>query len=691
MSDGRALIQGPVPGRASGVSSDETDIQLSPYPEVQRDLGEAYKKYAGYAEIIARGGPLAPQFYDSIFYSEVERTVARIFGEQGPHMVEGSTQRAIEWTDVLREMLTPGDFQRQPNGMYRCCVRGSLIEVTEANYIEILTGVTERLLQPLQNLSDEQKETRVRLKLSSYLHQTHQSLVQFANAVRTSIHGLNRPPPIHVANPVSARHEGQLSTPRSARPRTSAREVIHISDSGSDNNDTNGNPRPEASASARRGPPAIFKIEPNIKEEPVNSHPSRVNASIDPVTDATEYVLPPDFLQRAPLDSASDSDDYIPPTDTQGSESTDSVSETGYAVSSTDESQAYSTDYLNNVGSGVVSSDVSQCDSAGRASDLINDTQPFNYHQGNAIASARDTNDDAGLIAFNLLRAASARMNNRNVDTGLVDRNITLAINNHVLGNTNTNTGANVNAYSNTNHISNANANTEWSGLISEAVSQVVRPWLRNTHNPDDADNDSHSSGSDIPWNIKAEDAPHSTGRSEIPLNIKTEDASQSAGRSDVPLNIKTEDAAHSTGTAVVNEHGAKSHGSKRPRADSYVSEQGSKLAPAKRYSQLEEEEGPAFVRELVHKGSTTSQVEEEYAQMFGVHRTAAAIFKKFKTKGTWALLKPLREAKKQKTMVPSPFHYFALTEDTLLTTARSQPSLAALDTHAHPMGLEPD
>ncbi|OQE40096.1 hypothetical protein PENCOP_c006G00870 [Penicillium coprophilum] len=690
MSDGHAHTQGPVPGEASGVSSDETDRQLSPYPEVQRDLGEAYKKYAGYAEIIARGGPLAPQFYDSIFYSEVEKTVARIFGEPGPRMVGGSTQRAIEWTDVLREMLTPGDFQRQSNGMYQCCVLGSLIEVTEANYIEILTGVTERLLQPLQNLSDEQKETRVRLKLSSYLHQTHQSLVQFANAIRTSIHSLNRPAPIHVANPVSARHEGQLPTPRSAQPRTSARGVIQMSDSESDNNYTNENSKPEASASAPCGPPAIFKTEPNTKEEPA-TRPSRVNPSIDPITDATGYVLPPDFLQRAPVDSASDSDDYIPPSDTLGSESTDSVSETGYALSSTDESQTYSTDYLNNMGSEVLSSDVSRCHSAGHARDSINDTQPFDHHQSNAIASARDTNDDSGLIAFNLLRAAGARMNNRNVDTGLVDRNITFAINNHVLENTDANTGANVNAYSNTNHNSNANANTEWSGLISEAVSQVVRPWRLNTNNPDDADNDSHSSGSDIPWNIKAEDAPYSTGRSEIPLSIKTEDASLLAGKSDIPLNIKTEDASHSTGTAVVNEHGAESHSSKRPRAESYASEQGSKLAPAKRYSQLEEEEGPAFVTELVYKGSNTSQVEEEYAHMFGVHRTAAAIFKKFKIKGTWALLKPLREAKKQKTVVPSPLHYSALIEDTLLTTARSQPSLAKLGIHVHPMGLEPD
>ncbi|KAJ5836351.1 hypothetical protein N7447_002377 [Penicillium robsamsonii] len=384
MGDRRPLARGQHLEGASGVSSGEPNMTLSPYTELQHDLGEAYKKYKGYAEIIAKGGPLAPQFYDSIFCSEVEKTAARSFGQPRPHMVGGNTQKPIEWTDVLRKMLTPGDFQRQPNGMYRCCVRGSLIEITEANYTEILTGVTDRLLQPLQNLSNEQKETRVRLKLGSDLHQTHHNLVQ-----------------------------------------------------------------------------------------------------------------------------SSDSDDYVLPTDALGSDSTGSL----------------------------------------------------------------------------------------------------------------------------------------------------VHPWLLNINSPDnaiDVDAQSHSSGSDIPWQIK------------------------------------TSDASQSTDTSAENEHEARSHSSKRLRGGSFYNEEWSKTHPARRYSRLEEEEGPGFVKHLVNKGSTTTEVEEEYAQMFGVTRTVGAIFKKFKIKGAWALLKPLREAKKQKTMVPSP-HYSTLVEQTLLTTTYSQPSLAMIDTHAHPVGFEPD
>ncbi|KAJ5512790.1 hypothetical protein N7463_002342 [Penicillium fimorum] len=656
MGDRHPLTQGQHPEGASGVSSSEINMTLSPYAELQHDLGEAYRKYKGYADIIAEGGPLAPQFYDSIFCSEVEKTAARSFGQPRPHMVGGNTQKPIEWTDVLREMLTPGDFQRQPNGMYRCCIRGSLIEITEANYTEILTGVTERLLQPLQNLSSAQKETRVRLKLGSDLYQTHHKLVQFANAVRTSLQALNSPPPIHVANPSSTGHEAQPPTPLSAPPKTSGREVIYISDSEGDNNGNSGNSNPAASALARCDPPGIIKTEPTgndnpgIKEEPVNSGPSDVLPSIDSATDTKDFVLPADLLQRGFVNSASDSDDYVPPTDTLGSNSSDSVSDTGYAVSSTDIMLRYSTDYPNNMDDDVSSTHVSRRGSANWASDSNNDAQSIDHPGSNTIDSARDTNENAGLIAFILLRAAGNRMSNRNFDAGLVDSSTTFTVNNqnHVVENTDANTSANA--------ISNVNANAESSGLTSEAVTQLVRPWLLNINNPDNANNDnaqSHSSGSGIPWQSKPEEA------------------------------------SHSTGTAAGGKHGARSHDSKRPRAESSYNEEWSMPHPARRYSQLEEEEGPRFVKYLVEKGSTTTEVEEEYTQVFGVTRTAGAIFKKFKIKGAWALLKPLREAKKQKTMVPSP-HYSTLIEKTLLTTAFSQPSLAMIDTHAHSMRFEP-
>lgn len=155
---------------------------LSAYPVLQRELEGAYTQFAAYANLIAGGGRLAPTLWESLSHYEVERTAARILGAPHPRMLQDNLQRRITWTDVLHEGLTPTDFQRQPNGMYRCRVRGTLIEISKSSYIEILTGVTERLVQPLQTLSDEQEEYRVRLKLAAYLQDTQSTLAQCKSA-----------------------------------------------------------------------------------------------------------------------------------------------------------------------------------------------------------------------------------------------------------------------------------------------------------------------------------------------------------------------------------------------------------------------------------------------------------------------------------------------------------------------------
>ncbi|CAG8895599.1 unnamed protein product [Penicillium egyptiacum] len=436
MAGRHPLTQVPDLVGASGNPSREADMALSPYPALLHDVAEAYEKFAGYANIIAKGGPLAPQFGDSLFYSEVERTAARIFGEPRPRLVEGDSNTLIEWTDVLRELLTPGDFQRQANGMYRCRVRGSLIEVSEANYIEILTGVTERLLQPLQNLSDEQKETRVRLKLSAYLHQTHQTLLQFATAVQTSIDALNTPPTIHDANPSSTgRDQAQLRTPMSARqPVSSSREVICISDTESDTvNKSSANIKQEAPESGQSEPPEIVR---RYMAEVMQSHTQgRIKSGSSEV------------LQNNSIEQTSDTNDYdyVPSTDVFRSNSTGSASSTGDYASSLDVSR------------------------------------------GNSNDSANGTNDNAGYIAYGILRLVASLVNDNNADAELVDNNSS-ALNDPELENTDAN--GNI----------NSNANIEPSGLTSEMASDTIRPWLSNINAPGNEDDDAQSFGSDIPF-----------------------------------------------------------------------------------------------------------------------------------------------------------------------------------------------
>ena len=173
--------QGPNPitlPYASRPTSTQPMSRLMPYPVVQQAIGEAFRAYQPYGEIIERGGHLAPLFEDSLFHVEVERTVAKTFGTARPRLVMPNAQTPISWTDVLRASLSSSDFELQMDGMYRCLVRGALIEISPDNYFELLGGVTERLLQPLQNLSEKQREDRVRLKLSSYLHQTQETLTR---------------------------------------------------------------------------------------------------------------------------------------------------------------------------------------------------------------------------------------------------------------------------------------------------------------------------------------------------------------------------------------------------------------------------------------------------------------------------------------------------------------------------------
>jgi hypothetical protein len=178
MNDHRLSTKAPRPGIGPRPSKSPRRItSRSSYPTFIEGLDRAYQKYVSFAETIAREEPLAPVYWDSIYQSEVEKRLAHTFGAPRPRMVEASTT-PIKWSDVLHASLTPTDFQRQPSGMYRCRVRGRLIDISEANYIEILTGVTERLVQPVQGLSDEQKEQKVLLKLGSDLHKAHATLLR---------------------------------------------------------------------------------------------------------------------------------------------------------------------------------------------------------------------------------------------------------------------------------------------------------------------------------------------------------------------------------------------------------------------------------------------------------------------------------------------------------------------------------
>ncbi|KAI3117680.1 hypothetical protein CBS147330_9347 [Penicillium roqueforti] len=523
--------------------SGETDSMLSSYVALQSDLDEAYRKYLGYADIIGRGDLMAPLLGDSIFYPEVERTAARIFGEPRPRLVQGNVQAPIEWTDVLRESLTPGDFQRQENGMFLCRVRGSLIEVSEASYLEILTGVTERLLQPLQNLSDEQKETRARLKLGAYLHQTHESLVQFASAVRESIIALGVNPAIHDMQLSSIGFaRARLPTPMSAPPVTPTQWVPYMSMSHTEGDIHESTIKEEETEFVRFETPGI--LGSYLAE---SRHPD----SRGRVQSARSDVFRGNFI-----DSMSERNGYTP-SSVDDLSSIDPASSSDYYASSIGITRSNSTD----------------------------------------SASHRIAMD-----AYHSMVAASAYLNHNNYfNPELIDSNV-LSVNNHAVENTD----ANVN--------SDVNARTEPSKLTSEMNVNSITPWLRDIDTSSDVGGDAESFGSNIPWLAQSEDASR-------------------------PADTAAE------------QYGTRYRGVKRLRTECSSSESESKPGAGTRYSPREEADGPAFVKCLVDKGSTSDEIEEQYFKIFGVSRSAKCLCKKFEMRGTWGLLKSHREAKMQRTM----------------------------------------
>ncbi|KAJ5796841.1 uncharacterized protein N7518_005381 [Penicillium psychrosexuale] len=52
----------------------------------------------------------------------------------------------VTWMDVLSEATTASQFQRQENGMYRCHVKGRLIEMSAENYHFIALGYPQRMM-----------------------------------------------------------------------------------------------------------------------------------------------------------------------------------------------------------------------------------------------------------------------------------------------------------------------------------------------------------------------------------------------------------------------------------------------------------------------------------------------------------------------------------------------------------------
>ncbi|CAG8188548.1 unnamed protein product [Penicillium nalgiovense] len=247
--------------QASGDMSRKVNMGNAPNAVID-SIAEVHTKFLEYANIIARGGRLAPQFGDSLFYKE-------IFGQSRPCLIESDGGPPIEWSEVLDASLVPEDFQVQANGMYRCRVRGSWIEVSELNFIQIQTCPTEHSLRLLQDLSDEQLETRVRLKLSCILHHTTCHLRLFMDAVNHAIRALDIPSTTHTNVDTDA--VGPMPAPDdfSVHPWVSRRDSSgHLDDLESSGSDIPHDANPQELSQTTGTVQNEFETTSEIQEEP---------------------------------------------------------------------------------------------------------------------------------------------------------------------------------------------------------------------------------------------------------------------------------------------------------------------------------------------------------------------------------------------------------------------------------------
>jgi hypothetical protein len=610
----QAMDNTPAPEQAdpAGAAGAPSRRPLSSFDALFIDLLEAYRKYREFAEAIYTGDELFSLFQDdSLWSADIDRLTMLIFGEPHPRVVgdQDNIQGPIEWTDVLGARLTQEDFQCQPNGMFQCRVRGVLIEIRPASYYEILSGVAERLLQPLQGLSDEERETRVRMKLRVDLLRTFDTLVS-CKFIR--FHGLfylklNLPFLVahRVMDSIGDLHRTQFvyttTEEEDVEPRRPASASPIPNDPNSESySSNNGSGSQEAHNSAvKEEIPALGVEQADLELFDIPQY-----EPVDSAHDTHGHVSATQFLGQDHIDSASDSDEYMPTLQSDASYTQSNVS-SDYAISASDVLERLSTDLPIDMDddSGYLA-DVSHESTTILSSNSDNDDQPIYSPRENSIDPVRGP--DTMTVIQNSIQAAVEQVNRMDANAALPDSDATHPVKNDAVSN-----------------MDSANANApEQPGTLSNAVSNLVGPWLENV----------------------------STPASAIGNNANPSEP-------EIPARIKTEEPAGSTMTVAENRGRTHPGGSKRTRVES--PSPAAKPRTFIKYTRNEEKNATDFANRRIEMGCTIEEFEREYAEEFGVSRTASAICKKFPVKKSWAFLKPIREAKKQKNEVLSPLFYY--------------------------------
>ncbi|KGO75852.1 hypothetical protein PITC_032980 [Penicillium italicum] len=674
MGDRDPLTRGPGVSRASGVAPAGISVPLTPYTMWHHDLGEAYTKYYAYAQVIANGGPLAPQLGNLILYSEVEESAARMFGQARPHMVEGNADRPILWTDVLLESLTPDNFTLQESGMYRCQVQGISIEVSGANYVDLLSGNPHQLLHPFQILSDEQKEARVRSILHTYLNETQKSLLKFDSEVRASLRALEESQPVQAPiHPTNSGHTGRnqpaLPNPNPAPRINSAQSVISPSDAENGGDEqTQDNINPEASEAA------LLSDSTNDKDYVPSAHILTSNSTGSENT--TGYISSSTDNPPRQHHPTSVTDDDEVPTEVLRGNSNYSVNESAGAGFTAFQILRVSFLAFNNIADPR----------------LINEYIAFavnNHVVGNRdangsaheLANANDISESSGHVSDVTHRSIYPWL--MNVETPSIEddgaqspgSNISVEIKSEPVSSDEERHDEEFDGeepHDEEPHDEEPHDEEPYDEEPHDEEPYDEEPYDEEPYDEEPYDEESYDEESYDEEPYDGEPYEKESNDEESNYEESCDGESYDMERSDEesygeepygeefddgePYYEESDDeepqdeAARST-DAVPQDHGMKSHGSKRSQDEINPSESENKPLTDKRYSQLEGDEGPEFVQDLVDKGATCTEIEEEYSKLFGIFRSTADLFEKFAIIDGSGMFKSYERAKRQKTM----------------------------------------
>ncbi|PYH91980.1 hypothetical protein BO71DRAFT_292027, partial [Aspergillus ellipticus CBS 707.79] len=113
-----------------------------------------------YLSVLDRRESLARHLHVPLLSTFIEERINSIFTRSNPLSSQESGtghSETLNWVDVVREFDIDGN-QPSRDGVHSCLLRGRLIDIPEADYAKLKTGILQQMIEPLPIADDVKKE-----------------------------------------------------------------------------------------------------------------------------------------------------------------------------------------------------------------------------------------------------------------------------------------------------------------------------------------------------------------------------------------------------------------------------------------------------------------------------------------------------------------------------------------------------